>query len=834
DYRAGPRQIVDNFSDIGVKGRRTGFTMKDNIKKDADGLDNIDDFWDDDGNDDDGSNQAGYGASDQDEYDDDEQELSPLSRAPPGRQYFEQELPQELLSTPTSRRSRNVPMSKGSASSLAGSIRGLSLLPGSNMYDNADEYQSPSFHAVKKRLIFTNNAELDDQDSTQDQDEERVELYRSRPATTSRKPFPSASQKSITTSPALDKLLTASREKNAQIKAAKLSPLKPFTTTSQLLSRSAPGTSATGSAKSTVASSRSTAKANAPRRPKAFDFGSGFGGDYMDDEPDEETQPYEPRAAIPTAKRPATKGITTTTTARTAVVNHARQDFSDAEEEEEDHVYHDHEPQDDTDDRLQFSDEDDGLSYRRRIAEEEEEEREEQRRRTVGQQRKGKNNAVQQRQQSQPKPKGRSKKNAAAEIIPLKKATAATTKRVGRPTRESPSAEESNEDDDSQVPSAAIRTKLNRPRSYDSESTTTKSSKRKAPATSANAGLDIRRRQDPVELVEVPVVPDLEPDTSGVRRSHRTKIAPLEFWKNERVILGKDDPDSAPVIKAVLRAEQIVDTKPRKRRRGPNKAQVPQQKQRRKPGRPPRSQTQPQDGENSGEDAARDYQLEDTEDELEADEMLARDRRTLKGAKIAEEEASKKAEVLEFGTDNIVSRVIAESRDSIQFREVEGGQYQFHRGVEDADFLTSGTIKLLPNGSKPLSRHQTNSSFSMAFYVIRGLVQVTINKTDFVVSTGGRFLVPRGNVYGVKNLSQSESLLFFVQAKTKDDRTGIATGIATSNVRTAAKAVEERRDQEESADQLGRQPDPGQQSTTTAPATPRRRRLSQKKSGVEA
>ncbi|KAG0228429.1 hypothetical protein BGW42_002221 [Actinomortierella wolfii] len=39
------RQRANNFYDIGVVGRRTGITIRENVKKDADGIDNIDDFW---------------------------------------------------------------------------------------------------------------------------------------------------------------------------------------------------------------------------------------------------------------------------------------------------------------------------------------------------------------------------------------------------------------------------------------------------------------------------------------------------------------------------------------------------------------------------------------------------------------------------------------------------------------------------------------------------------------------------------------------------------------------------------------------------------------------
>jgi hypothetical protein len=48
-----------------------------------------------------------------------------------------------------------------------------------------------------------------------------------------------------------------------------------------------------------------------------------------------------------------------------------------------------------------------------------------------------------------------------------------------------------------------------------------------------------------------------------------------------------------------------------------------------------------------------------------------------------------------------VDLVISESRSSIQFKDVEGGQYMYHRGLEDTGTLVSGTIKIKPGESKP-------------------------------------------------------------------------------------------------------------------------------------
>jgi hypothetical protein len=110
---------------LGDLDRRTGIAMKANIKKDADGLDNIDDFWEDENNDSAADSDQSHDAEQDDLSGEDEEEEvhpSPSVRKSDPRRYLEQEAPEELLLTPTSRRSRGG--SKG-ALSVDGPIHGI-------------------------------------------------------------------------------------------------------------------------------------------------------------------------------------------------------------------------------------------------------------------------------------------------------------------------------------------------------------------------------------------------------------------------------------------------------------------------------------------------------------------------------------------------------------------------------------------------------------------------------------------------------------------------------------------------------------------------------------
>ncbi|KAG0202887.1 hypothetical protein BGX28_004732 [Mortierella sp. GBA30] len=764
--------------------------MKANVRKDDDGLDNIDDFWQD---------EEAFDDNDRGDYDQEDdqghsRESGTLIQQP--RHYVEQELPEELLSTPTSRRARTVPMSRGSGSSSTGSARGISdivvlmsyrvlsfisifrisfstfditglSIPGNSAYDNmGDDYQSPSFHAVKKRLVFTRDSS--DVEPDQDYSDDRIQhTPRQRQM---------QQHKGISGSPALDRLLSATNEKRAMASATSqvVSSLKARSTAAA--TSQAPGSSL---ARTNPSAAKMRATNQAPvgvansRRPlgiqKAFDFGDDFGladntgmnrrGVFEHD--DENDDQYE---ALSRSTKTAAR-----TTARTAAdfkrvskvaPSSLPQVERDDEYEYDDHVYHEPEPQDDNDDRLRFSDEDENERYVQKENDEDREEEEliphRQRKEPVQQKRSASTKAPTARKDKTaassstastdiPRKQHVSKKKVEKEVYPRKKVVV--------------TAEQTDDDENErEVPSSQT------------------SSKERTKSALAKKGIsktaEFRRHHEtPQELVlqEVPIVPDVIAEETGVRRSQRTKIAPLEFWKNERVVLGRNEdvPVSVPVIKGVLRA-------------APQEAQHPPNRKRRRAG----SSAQSMSRSTIKSRSRRRVQEPKDEESSEFDEELEKDRAALGRKGFKEEFASLTAETLIFGTDKIVPRVIAESRYSVQFKEVEGGQYQFHRGLEDADSVVSGTMKIKPGGQKPSNN---GNGCSMVFYIIQGLVRVTVHESEFVLSTGGRFLVPRSNQYSIKNLSRKESLLFFVQSKTQDTSSGKSA--STRRSATSSKAT---------------------------------------------
>ncbi|KAF9908363.1 hypothetical protein EC991_009915 [Linnemannia zychae] len=760
DYDAGPRVRTNNFFDIGVVGRRTGITMKANVKKDADGLDNIDDFWDD--SDDGGaadSNQNGTQDYTQDEYSGDEEEQeeqrvhpSPSVRRPDPRLYLQQEAPEELLLTPTSRRSRGA--SKGT-------LAGDSSLYGSHLYAGAEE--SPSIDKVRKRLVFTKN--------TSEDEEEQAPAPRTQ------------FNKNTSVSPALDKILGESKQRKVNMAmssgrdpSSKNTPFGSVSSSSapkdKIPAKSAPPRAAPTKAappKSAISKpkqpitqpSKTLASARRPVGvPKAFNLGGDF-----DDQDDFTLPVYNSRSSLSDLEEDHAPPRTTVDKSKLKQKGRAVPARQVLGGDDDDGPIHDEpELRSGDDDRLVFSDEDRPNSYGNDESEESE---------VLKDNRKAP--AQKKRAASTVEPvsalKG-SKRTAGATQVAAKLRNIPKVD-SGKNAQQKPRRRE--EEVDEEIGDVSSEDHREVPSMQRSKISSASKDKGKAKFGTTSGGIH-KPREEKTTIHEIPIVPEEKPEEdAGVRRSSRTKVAPLEYWKNEKLVFEKavDEGVAGQVIKAVLRAQpeegetvRVKKTRGGKKRKFTPRSEIhapPARRQRTGRGVGEKLSTQRSEAEDFVDDSMDEEQVE-----------LA-----TKGVR---EEFRQSAETLVYGSDEVVKRVVAESQSSIQFRNVQSGEYQFHRGLEDADTVVSGTMKIKPDGRKPVN---SGSNTSMVFYVIKGLVQVHVHETQFVLSAGGRFLVPRGNTYSIVNLSTKDSTLFFVQTKPpRADTAEISSSSGTTSTTT--------------------------------------------------
>lgn len=118
--------------------------------------------------------------------------------------------------------------------------------------------------------------------------------------------------------------------------------------------------------------------------------------------------------------------------------------------------------------------------------------------------------------------------------------------------------------------------------------------------------------------------------------------------------------------------------------------------------------------------------------------------------------------ILEYPSGQEVKRRVAMPRSKLELKAVLAGNFMYQKAFGEDKFIASGHLYLPPQGGKPSKSSRDNS---YVFYVIEGAVKVTIHKSHFVVSTGGSFIVPRGNVYQIANILETETKLFFAQSR---------------------------------------------------------------------
>jgi len=253
-----------------------------------------------------------------------------------------------------------------------------------------------------------------------------------------------------------------------------------------------------------------------------------------------------------------------------------------------------------------------------------------------------------------------------------------------------------------------------------------------------------------VERILDPPAWQLE-NPEGLRRGKRHRIAPLDWWRGERALYGKPDEPTgdaltgvvAPVLKQVIRVprapgEGTFSGMRRFRAKPAGYAQ---------PGRPPGS---------------RNYvpRLSPVEEDEDDDEEEA------EAAAAWEADTDPYGRVMDADTNTEVTMRIACTAAGIRPRPAFNQAFSYEKIFGISDFMAAGVLVIPEGGEKPAKPSKDNN---YTFVVLRGVVQVMVHRTRFVIAAGGMFLVPKGNTYHIRNVSQREVRLFFAQARLLTD-----------------------------------------------------------------
>ncbi|KAF3002901.1 hypothetical protein E8E13_001849 [Curvularia kusanoi] len=215
---------------------------------------------------------------------------------------------------------------------------------------------------------------------------------------------------------------------------------------------------------------------------------------------------------------------------------------------------------------------------------------------------------------------------------------------------------------------------------------------------------------------------EMEPDAiARVGRTGRHRVAPIDFWKNDRINYNHDG-SMATIVKA------------------PSP----------EPARP--SATSSKKGTKKKSTA---IPIDDDEVDLDPWEeepgVLAGNYKDFDPAN-------------EFSSPGLVEGVIAWSTHGIRPEPVGDGSFQYARvgGSGPSGFFNWGVIELRADQMK---RSKNSRRMHMVFHVLSGALEVKVHENEFAVHKGGIWQVPRGNTYSIRNVGAKTARVFFAQAR---------------------------------------------------------------------
>ncbi|EJD53167.1 hypothetical protein AURDEDRAFT_148985 [Auricularia subglabra TFB-10046 SS5] len=255
------------------------------------------------------------------------------------------------------------------------------------------------------------------------------------------------------------------------------------------------------------------------------------------------------------------------------------------------------------------------------------------------------------------------------------------------------------------------------------------------PGSRSNNGLIVRQR-----LQDATNTSDDDGDARGLRRSKRVRYSPLEWWRLEKVVYGRRQSGAGsvvPVIKEIIRRPKPEDeplTAKHRRRRG---------------SKPPSSR-------GKGKAIEREPTPEDEQG--------------------LDDETDPNGEVRDYVTGELVQRRVAFTAAMVNPKPAEKNDFLFQKIFGDGDFIAAGQLVIPPGKKKPVKPSRDNS---YVFYLIEGAVRFQVHQSEFVLTTGGMFMAPRGNYYLIKNVASRPAKVFFAQARKVAPEQNVAPAITT-------------------------------------------------------
>ncbi|XP_003898888.3 centromere protein C isoform X1 [Papio anubis] len=213
----------------------------------------------------------------------------------------------------------------------------------------------------------------------------------------------------------------------------------------------------------------------------------------------------------------------------------------------------------------------------------------------------------------------------------------------------------------------------------------------------------------------------LPSNTPNVRRTKRTRLKPLEYWRGERIDY-QGRPSGGFVIGGIL----SPDTMSSKRKAKENIGKFDKKSNKKR------------------------ICLDN--DERKTSLMV--------NLGIPLGDPLQPTRVKDPETREIILMDLVRPQDTYQFF-VKHGELKVYKTL-DTPFFSTGKLILGPQEEKG---KQHVGQDILVFYVNFGDLLCTLHETPYIISTGDSFYVPSGNYYNIKNLLNEESVLLFTQIK---------------------------------------------------------------------
>ncbi|KAH3663848.1 hypothetical protein OGAPHI_005251 [Ogataea philodendri] len=242
---------------------------------------------------------------------------------------------------------------------------------------------------------------------------------------------------------------------------------------------------------------------------------------------------------------------------------------------------------------------------------------------------------------------------------------------------------------------------------------------------------------------------------SGVRRSSRTRVTPVAWWRNEKIIY-ETRTENGTYVKQIKDVLHRPEAKPVTRKRRQSSV-TPTTKTRRR-SRTPRVQSE--------EPVPAAVQPKIVEQPVEEQKNEQEEAQQLDGGEWLQKNSLTIPVFEGPGSENQIERTVAWAPNKSKNISIIKNSEEFFRIAtlfdQDSEFSGGGIIEI-PVGSRKAIKSNDDTYF--IFFVIQGVLEVTLSHSPFVVVSGCSFEVPMGNFYQFDNKGKTVVKLFFVQSK---------------------------------------------------------------------